>query len=159
MDMTTNESMDMGSAADPSAPAAMICTNEIKDAVKRTFALSETPATTDRWAVDTRLYTCDYRLPGGTFSLSVQDATDATSGRAAFDALRRDLPSAVTLRGLESFGFPAFATPSGEVAFLKDGKTLLVDASALPASSLRADYTRRDAAYSVASAVIACWTE
>lgn len=159
MDMKGHEDMQMTAVNGPSSPASMICTDEIKDAVTRTFALSSPPASTDSWAKSDRLYSCYYQLPGGRLTLSVQDAQDAATGRRHFDVLRSSLPDATPLRGLESFGFPAFATTTGKVAFLKDGKTLLVDASALPDESLPAGYTPGEAAYSVASAVIACWTE
>ena len=151
-DQKSHAGMEMTAVNGPSTPASMICTDEIKDAVTRTFALAQPPASSDTWVKTERLYSCDYRLPEGVLTLSVHDAEDDTTGRSHFDRVRGSLPTASTLRGLENFGFPAFATTAGKVAFLKDGKTLLVDASALPDESL-------PTAYSVASAVIACWSE
>lgn len=152
------EGMDMSSTGGPSSAASMICTSEIGDAVARTFALSTTPESSDSWSQDTRVYTCSYQLAGGSFELSVQDAADDASGLAYFDGLRQRLPGATELRGMENFGFPAFAS-TDQVVFLKDGKTLRVDAAEVPKEALRDGYSQRDAAYAVASAVIACWTE
>ena len=152
------EGMDMSSSGGPSSAASMICTDEIGDAVARTFALDSTPESTEVWSKAQRVYSCRYELAEGALVLSVQDASDDASGRAYFDGTRRRLPGAVELKGMENFGFPAFAT-SERVVFLKDGKTLQVDAAQVPAAALRDDYTQRDAAYAVASAVIACWTE
>lgn len=152
------EGMDMSSHKGPSSAASMICTTEIGDAVARTFALSATPESKDGWSKAERVYTCSYQLAGGTLELSVQDAADDTSGAAYFDGLRQSLPGSSALEGMENLGFPAFAT-ADRIVFLKDGKTLQVAAAAVPEGALRDGYTRRDAAYAVASAVIACWTE
>ncbi len=151
--------MDMGAASKPSEPASMICSAEIRDAVKRTFALTSQPSATPRWSASDRIFACTYRIGGSRLRLTVQDATDAGKGTAYFGRLRHDASGAGVIGGMESFGFPAFQTPNGRVAFLKDGKTLEVDASALPSAALPAGYSREEAAYSVASAVIACWTE
>lgn len=152
------EGMDMSTTSGPSSAALMICAREIGDAVARTFTLSTVPESKDVWSKAERVYTCGYQLVGGTLELSVQDAADDASGASYFDGLRRRLPGATELGGMENLGFPALAT-TDRVVFLKDGKTLEVDAGAVPQEALRKGYTRRDAAYAVASAVIACWTE
>jgi hypothetical protein len=151
--------MNMGSTSHPSNPAAMICGPEIRAAVGRTFALTGKPVSTPHWSTSDRVFSCTYQLPQGRLALSVQDSLDAKQGRTYFEGLRRRLSGATPLRGMENFGFPAFTTATGRVVFLKDGKTLQVDASALPARALPMGYSREDAAFSVASAVIGCWTE
>ena len=60
---------------------------------------------------------------------------------------------------MANFGFPAFETRRGDVVFIKDHKTLWVDASRLAPERLPADLTPADVAYGVAAAVIGCWTE
>jgi hypothetical protein len=147
----------MHAAPRPSAAARMICSDETRDAVMRTFALSDAPGAVTDWS--DQLYSCTYRLPAGELRLSVQDATNAGTGRAYYDGLRVRLPGATDIGGLQSFGFPALETPNGNVVFLKDGKTLRVDASGLPATALPSGFTAQEAAYGVAAAVIACWTE
>lgn len=159
-DMSGMTMKDMASEDGPSKPARMICGDEIRGAVQRTFALDREPASSHRWADATRRFSCTYRLPDqASLRLSVQDSPDEKAGRRYYEALRGRLPGATPVRGMENFGFPAFETPSGNVVFLKDGKTLRVDASALPGATLPDGFSRQEAAYSVASAVVACWTE
>jgi hypothetical protein len=135
----------------------MICGDEIRGAVRRTLELSKAPVGLHSWAG--QLYSCTYQLHAGDLRLSVKDLDQAGPGRAYFDSLRRRLPQARAIRGLANFGFPAFETQRGDVVFIKDDKTLWVDASRLRASRLPSGASRQDVAYGVASAVIACWTE
>jgi hypothetical protein len=151
--------MDMGASGRPTAAARMICSDEIRDAVRRTFVMTDDPVGTSSWDRSGRVFSCSWRVPHGRLAMSVQDATDPTKGRAHFKVLRSELRGAKALSGMESFGFPAFRTSSGNVVFLKDGKTLRVDATSLSDGALPQDFTRAQTAYSVAAAVIACWTE
>ncbi len=148
---------DMKAGRAPSKTASMVCGAEIRGAVKRTFALSHAPSSTHTWSH--RLFTCTYALPGGPLRLSVKDLTDRKAGRAHFDGLRSSLAGARRIAGMASLGFPSFETASGNVVFLKDGKTLRVDATRVSRSALPAHFSRQEAAYGVAAAVIACWTE
>lgn len=148
------------SADRPSSSATMVCEeSEIRDAVKRAFQMSATPTSTHAWSASTRLYSCRWSVPHGTLRLTVQDATDPVAGRGYYRRLHDDLAGVRPIRGMDSFGFPAFDTAAGDVVFLKDGKTLHVDATRLPSSSLPPRFSRSEVAYSVASAVIGCWTE
>lgn len=141
----------------PSPAAAMICKAETSDAVQRNFALKEPPVGLDGFS--DQLYRCTYQLPGGDLRLSVKDLSTAAPGQAYFNQLKGELGPVQPIRGLESFGFPAFQTPRGDVVFIKDHKTLWVDASRVADSDLRPGATRAEAAYGVAAAVIACWNE
>jgi hypothetical protein len=136
----------------------MICGAEIRDAVKRTFAMTAGPTGTDTWSASRRVFSCGWSVPHGTLAMSVQDSLSEKTGRAYFDRLRSRL-SGTRVGGMESFGFPAFRTATGDVVFLKDGKTLQVDATHLSSAALPSGFSRGETAYSVASAVIACWTE
>lgn len=151
--------MDMSDMNGPSEPAAMICSHETRDAVRRTFDLASAPTSSDRWDKQQMLYSCWYDVHGSRLTLSVYDAMDAESGRRWFDRLRSQLTGAHRIRGVQGLGFPSYQSARGQVIFLKDGKTLDVDASQLPASALPKGFTRAEAAYGVASAVVACWTE
>lgn len=158
--MSDADMKDMGhdtSGAQPSKSASMICGAEIRDAVKRTFGLRTSPSSSKDWS--NRLFSCDYQVPGGQLRLSVKDLSSAQPGRAYFTGLRSRLGPVTTIVGVQSFGFPAFETADGNVVFIKDHKTLRVDASGLPARALPDGYTRAETAYSVASAVIGCWSE
>lgn len=157
--MSMSEMGDIGTTGGPSKPALMICSDEIHSAVKRTVGSSAVPEPTHNWSKSNRVFTCTYELQRGTVRLSVQDAVHASSGRAFYTRLRAGSPKATALSGMQNFGFQAFQTPSGNVVFLKDGKTLQVDATALSRAALPSGFTRTDVAYGIASAVIACWTE
>jgi hypothetical protein len=144
-------------APGPSPQARMICGSEIRAAIKLTFGLSALPSSSHTWS--DQIFTCNYDLGGATLALSVQDSSSEKAGQAYFAGLQSRLAGAVPIGNPRNFGFPAFRTPDGNVVFLKDGKTLRVDASALPSAAAPQGYTVADGAYGVASAVIGCWTE
>lgn len=145
------------SSSGPSSSARMICSDEIVGAVQRNVAISKAPPHHASWADQT--YTCTYALPGGTLRLSVKDLTSMSAGRAWFENLRKRLSRPANIQGMANLGFPSFETPSGDVVFLKDGKTLWVDASDVPHSLVPPGSSRTGVAYGVAAAVIACWKE
>jgi hypothetical protein len=153
--MSAEEMANMTSTRGPSAPARMICDPEIQRQVARIFELDDVPAKS-RWANE--LYSCTYQLPTGSLVLSVQDATKVAQGRKYFADVERDLPGAERIRGVLSFGLPALQTTDGTVAFLRDGKTLTVDATALPRRANPDGQSPSEVAYAVAAAVVACWT-
>lgn len=150
-----DSSMETG--AGPSEAARMICSEEIRDAVVRAFDLARPPASTTTWSH--REYRCTYRLSQGDLRLSVYDATNRALGTTHFAQTQSELDEAKAISGMQNFGLPAFQTADGNVIFLKDGKTLRVDASGLSTSAFPAEFTPQQTAYSVAAAVIACWTE
>lgn len=141
----------------PSAPAAMICSKETADAVRRTFALPADAPAEDGWRPPT--YTCAYALPHGSLRLSVRDLRAGAAATAWFERLQRHAAGAHRIVGLQSLGLPAFEATGGRVGFLKDGQALVVDASGVPARDLPPGFSRTGVAYGVAAAVIACWSE
>jgi hypothetical protein len=141
----------------PSQAAAMVCSDEVRDAVARTLQVERAPSGLHSWGYD--LFRCSYLLGAGELRLSVKDLDPAAPGRAWFDGLQARLPHARSLHGVEALGLPSFETIRGDVVFLKDHKTLRVDASRLAESRLPAGMSRTDVAYGVAAAVVACWSE
>ena len=89
-------------AAGPSAAAAMVCSDETRDAVALTLQLDRAPHGLHSWAHDR--YRCSYLLGAGELRLSVEDLDVARTGRAYFDDLRARLPLTSSLRGVESLG-------------------------------------------------------
>jgi hypothetical protein len=144
-------------AGAPTETASMICGEEIRSAIRRNLDLATSPEGLPAW--HHRLYSCTYQVAGGDLRLSVKDLDQGTPGRAYFDRLRDRLAPATDIHGLANFGFPAFETPHGDVVFIKDHKTLWVDATRLRTTDLPPQATRQDVAYGVAAAVIGCWTE
>jgi hypothetical protein len=159
MSMTPEEMAAMGPRGGPSSSATMVCSDEIAESVQKTLQLDDRPVGSHRWSTSRRVYTCDYPVGDGRIELSVQDATERSRGAVYFATLRRSLPGAKRIVGMEALGFPAFSTRAGDVFFLKDGKTLRVDPSDIAGSALPVGFSREDAAYGVAASVIACWKE
>lgn len=159
MSATSGPSPDAveASHAGPSDTASMICGNEIAGAVQRSFARPSPPRGVSHWAPP--VFACSWALPHSALRMQVADLSKATGGRAWYDDLRGRLPGVRTIKGLQNFGFPAFETRRGDVVFLKEGKTLWVDASKIASTDLPHGFSRTDTAYAVAAAVIGCWTE
>lgn len=142
--------------AAPTAATQMICGAETKANVAQLLGLRTAPTAVATWK--DHVYTCTYRASGGQLVLSVKESADPTAARQYFDALRRRVGATRPLKGLAGLGLPAFESSNGQVMFLKDANTLLVDAAGMPAQSGPARHTRDDLAFTVASSVMACWT-
>ena len=155
--------MNVGSTASPAAPAGtpsqsarMICSSEIRRDVSAALALPAQPPPAPMWA--DHLYTCTYHLPTGPLVMSVKELKDGPAARAYFVLLRRHLASSRPILGLANLGLPGYESPGGIVIFLKDDKTLEVDASAFPAYSGPNLLSPGDFAYQIATDVLGCWT-
>ncbi len=145
-------------AEGPSEAALMVCDGQVRQAVSATFALGGEVSPSASW--DDPVFTCSYDIGGTPLILSVHDATDEQQGGDHFAELRNSLANAEEIRGLAGLGMPSFWTDDGMVAFLRDGKTLLVDATALPdETGVDGTRSRQQVAYSVASAVLVCWVD
>jgi hypothetical protein len=146
---TTSRSQQSG----PSAAALMVCSDETRAAIAQVLALPDRPTATATWREHT--YTCSYRLPAGSFVLSVTESADgAAAGRYLAD-VRRRLGTTSDLAGLTE---GAFGTAAGNVLLRKDNDVLQVDATALPAVFGTQGQKRTDFAYEIASDVLGCWT-
>ncbi len=149
---------DAASVAGPSDAARMVCSGQVTTNVKGIFGLKTTPEPSSAWTKPE--FTCTYDIDGAPLVLTVHDDTDEAEGKKYFDELEASSSGAENLKGMFALDMPAFSTGEGEVAFLKDGKTLHVDATKLPGKlGPEGDVTQSDAAYSVAMAVLACWTD
>jgi hypothetical protein len=142
----------------PSEAAQMVCAGSVVTAIAKITGLTDEPTPTSAW--DGRFYSCTYEVDGEPLELSVHDANDVSVGEAHFAELQAGLENAEEIEGLLGLGLPSFSTGDGIVAFLRDGKTLVVDATSLP-EGLGPDGTRTqdDVAYAVASAVLTCWVD
>ncbi|MHA6764952.1 hypothetical protein [Streptacidiphilus sp. PAMC 29251] len=153
----TGPSASGTSATGPSATALMVCGKEIKEAVTTILAPPKAPTTTSTWA--DHLYTCTYHLPTGQLVLSVKESPDTATGTAYFEAQRKQLGTTTPLTVAQGLGNPGFESAGGTVVILKDGKTLRVDATGMPAASGPNQLSRADLAYEVGSDVLGCWSE
>jgi hypothetical protein len=142
-------------AAGPSASARLVCSDEIRNDVATLLALPKPPAATTSWT--NHVYTCTYHLAEGPLVLSVTESGTVAAARAHFTNLQQQLGSTQPIHGLENLGLPAFETPTGTVAFVKDDKTLRVDATRLPQHVGTPRFDRSHFAYTIATDVLGCW--
>lgn len=159
-DDASHEGMDhdaasTGAEGEPSEAAAMICSPEIRDAIASVLALPAAVEGEDSYMHGH--YACDYPLEGGPLELSVHEAADADEAQAYADSVRTDYGTAEDIEGLANLGFPAYRTAEGAVVFVKDSMVLVVDAREVAVSDAGGASTRTDAAYQIATNVLACW--
>ncbi|WP_210481170.1 hypothetical protein [Naasia sp. SYSU D00948] len=142
----------------PSDAALMVCEGQVPGAVAEILGLASLPNAD--WSWDDPMFRCTYRVDGLPLVLSVHDASEPAEGEEHFRALRESTAGAAEIEGMAGFGMPSFSSPEGIAAFLRDGKTLTVDATALP-DGLGPEGSRspQQVAYTIASAVLACWVE
>ncbi|GEK79654.1 hypothetical protein [Agrococcus baldri] len=140
----------------PSAAAEMVCGGQVATAAASMLGLEGTPEPSSSW--DAPMFTCTYEVDGAPIVLTVHDVTDADEGQQHFDELQASL-GAEEIEGMLGLGLPSFSTGDGVVGFLRDGKTLTVDATALPDGFADGSMTQDGAAYALASAVLVCWVE
>lgn len=140
----------------PSAAAEMICSGQVVTSATSILGIADDAEPTSSW--DAPMYTCTFDVDGAPLVLTVHDTTDPAAGQQHFDELQESL-GAEQIEGLLGLGLPSFSTGDGIVAFLRDGKTLVVDATALPDSIGDAARTQDEAAYAMASAVLVCWVD
>lgn len=142
----------------PSEAARMVCTGQVVQSVGDVLGLEDELSPASSW--DKPMFTCTYEIDGKPLVLSVHDATSETDGKKHFTELQKSIDNAKTIKGMLGLGMPSFSTDDGIVAFLRDGKTLLVDATALPDGlGPNGIKTQHDAAYALASAVLVCWVD
>jgi hypothetical protein len=144
-------------SAGPSASALMVCGPEIGKDVAKILAQPRAPKTTATWT--DHLYTCTYHLRSGLLVLSVKESPDAASANAYFQALRGQLGTTSPLTVAQALGNPGYESAGGTAVILKDGKTLRVDATGMPATSGPNQLSRSDLAYEIASDILGCWSE
>lgn len=147
---------DEAAGREPSPAARMVCSGDVAGDVERIAGLEEAPTRQASWTEP--MYTCTYSLPEGPLVLSVHDALDPQSGRDHYETLRTTLDAPQDIVGMTGLGLPAYETDDGVAVFIKDNKTLEVDATAL-AEGLGpdGDMSRADIAYAMASSVLTCW--
>lgn len=142
----------------PSEAAQMICAGQVVTAVASVLGLENKAFSSSTW--EEPMFTCTYQIDGKPLVLSVHDATDEGEGQEHFAALQNSIANAETIKGMAGLGMPSFSTGEGIVAFVRDGKTLLVDATALPTGlGANGTKTQSEVAYALASAVLVCWVE
>jgi hypothetical protein len=152
----TPKPADASTSGGPSQSARMICSDEIRTAAAAVVVPAKVPAGAATWA--NHLYTCTYRPSVGPLVLSVKESPNVAAARDYFAAQQQHLAPTKPIRGLAGLGLPAYETTTGTVVFLKDNKTLQVDATHLPTAIGPHHLSRTDTAYEIATDVLGCWT-
>jgi hypothetical protein len=143
-------------AAKPSASARMVCTQDIKKDLASALGLKSVPSGTATWS--NHLYTCTYHLAGGPLVFSVKESGNVPAARTYLTGLQHRLGPTQPLRGAAGLGLPAYKTAHGHVIFLKDDKTLQVDASSMPKQVGPSGESQTAFAYQMATDVLGCWS-
>jgi hypothetical protein len=148
---TTNRPLPAGPT--PSSLAVQICATEAREGIASTLGESAN-VSTPTWSAAQHLYSCDYRYPTGSFTLSMKELSSWPQTYAYFDSLHSQLGEA---RPLQNLGQEAFQSPNGSVVVRKDWKVMLIDASALPARFGVPSDPSYDDTVAVADVILACW--
>jgi hypothetical protein len=150
---TKSPAINRSAAGAPSAAEKMVCAAETRADIAKVLQLKAAPTARSTWT--DRLYTCTYRLPMGTFVISVKQSPDHAAAKRYFLNLRRTTGVTKTLAGL---GQASYGTAAGKVVLIKDNDTLTVDATALPPAFGAELSKRSDFAYEIAADILGCWT-
>ncbi|WP_369046304.1 hypothetical protein [Sinomonas sp. P10A9] len=143
--------------AGPSPAAKMVCDPEIRERIAQILALPDPPQPGSTWSQG--LFSCLYRLPTGTLTLSVQESASPAAARINFESVKERRGPMKDIEGLANLGFPAAQSSTGTVAFVKDSFTLTADATGLSEPVGPHGITRTALAYQVATDVLACWSD
>jgi hypothetical protein len=130
----------------------MVCAREAQHDIAGVLAIKPIAVTTPTWT--DHLYSCTYRYPSGSFTVSVKQLTDRPSTVNYFTELGTTLnrlPDNVPM------GDGAFLAPNGSMVVRKDNNVLDVDPSKLPARFTKLQLSPADVASSVAMTILGCW--
>ncbi len=138
----------------PSSLATQICASQAKLDIASTLGVAAN-VSTPTWSVPDHLYTCDYRYPTGSFTLSMKELSSWPETYAYFDSLQGQLGKA---QDLPNLGQGAFQGNNGSVVVRKDWKVLLVDPTKLPPQFGVPATSSAAVAVSVADIILGCWS-
>jgi hypothetical protein len=129
-------------------PATEVCEDMVRNAVQESVGAPLPGPQEGAWSGHT--YRCRYPLGGGQLVLSVDDLRTKGRARAAY---RRRVAATRTRTRLNGLGDAAYQAPDGTLVAWKDQFVLVVDPSAVPPPTSRADV-----AFAAVVAVLDCWT-
>ena len=135
----------------PSAVSRQVCSAEAQREMASALGVTAT-VSPPTW--QDHVYSCTYRYPNGSFTLSVKELSSWAETTAYFAALRT---AKGTAERLGSLGQEAFQGNDGTVVVRKGFKVLTVDIAGLPAE-FAVPPTPKDAiAVTVADVILGCW--
>lgn len=138
-----------------SSQAHIVCSSDARGDLAQALAVKTTTAPVPGWADGA--YTCTYTYADGAhFVLAVQDLASKAAAVGAFDGLAHTLGR--TNQPINLGAGQAFLTPAGNAVVQKDEHVLVVDVSGVPTSWLNPPQDRAQAATTIATIIMGCWT-
>ena len=95
---------------------------------------------------------------GWSAGLFGEESGSVPTARIYSTQLRQRLSPTQPLQGAVNLGLPAYESSTGNVVFLKDDKTLQVDATAMASHIGPNAESRTTFAYQMATDVLGCWS-
>ncbi|MGW4809198.1 hypothetical protein [Kitasatospora sp. NPDC004272] len=138
----------------PSDATSMICNPYFRQELAGALGTDITQPLAPTWAQ--RVYSCEYRYPAGSMTLSVKELPDAATALAQYDGLRGSAGAVTDLNGL---GEAAYKRADGTTVVRKDSFVLTVDVAKLPETFGTPPRSRADVAVMTATTVMICWQE
>ena len=130
----------------------MVCSQETQKEIAQTLGV-RAAVSTPTWRDDA--YSCRYRYPDGSFSLTVKELSSWPQTLTYFAGIGREQGSTPTVPRIAQ---GSFQTDNGSMVVRKDWKVLNVDISGLPAQFGNPPTSRGDVAVTVADLILACWS-
>jgi hypothetical protein len=150
---TTSTTGPLPAGSTPSPLAVQICATEAREDIASSLGEAAT-VSTPTWSAAEHLYSCAYRYPSGSFTLSMKELSSWSETYAYFDSLQAQMGKS---QDLQNLGQGAFQAPDGSVVVRKDWKVLTVDSSDLPAQFGVPPTPSSDIAVTVADVILGCW--
>jgi hypothetical protein len=138
----------------PSPLATQICATQARQDIASGLGEAAN-ISAPNWSAAQHLYSCAYRYPTGSFTLSMKELSSWPETFAYYDSLQAQLGKSMDLPNL---GQGAFQTTDGSVVVRKDWKVLLVDSSKLPPQFGVPPTPSGDVAVTVADFILGCWS-
>ena len=151
---TTSTTGPLPAGSTPSPLAVQICATEAREDIASSLGEAAT-VSTPTWSAAEHLYSCAYRYPSGSFTLSMKELSSWSETYAYYDSLKAQLG---TSEPLQNLGQGAFQAANGSVVVRKDWKVLQVDSSGLPAQFGVPPTPSSDIAVTVADVILGCWS-
>ncbi|RKE16971.1 hypothetical protein [Streptomyces sp. TLI_171] len=138
----------------PSDATSMICNPYFRQELAGALGVDIAQPLAPTWV--SHVYSCDYRYPDGTMTLSVKELPDLATATAQYEGLRGSAGPVTDLNGL---GQAAYRRADGTTVVRKDSFVLTVDVAKLPETFGKPARSRADAAVMTATTVMICWEE
>jgi hypothetical protein len=147
----TRTTVPLPAGRNPSYVSRQVCSSEAQHDIGEVLGIKAV-VPTPTWLE--HLYSCQYRYPDGTMTLSVKELSSWDQTKAYYAGLGREMGNVGALGNL---GQGAFTTSDGSVVVRKDWKVLLVNIAGLPTQFGVPPTPKADVADTVSDVILGCW--